>query len=77
MQSVAFKLAPPDFTVSDGAPIPTRTVVAGNPASYTVTVAALNGFNSAVALTYRPFDLAHGRELRFRTHAGDTRGGGS
>lgn len=63
MQSVAFKLAPPDFTVS--ALPSTRTVVAGNPASYTVTVAALNGFNSAVALTCDPLTLPTGASCAF------------
>ena len=66
MQSVAFKLAPPpppDFTVS--ALPATRTVAAGSPASYTVTVAALNGFNSAVALTCDPLTLPTGATCAF------------
>ena len=66
MQSVAFKLAPPpppDFTVS--ALPATRTVAAGSPASYTVTVAALNGFNSAVALTCDSLTLPTGASCTF------------
>jgi hypothetical protein len=39
----------PDFTIS-AAP-PSQTVVAGNPTSYTVTVAPLNGFNGTVTLS--------------------------
>ncbi len=52
IQSVAFKTPPapvPDFSVSV-LPV-SQTVVAGSAASYTVSVGALNGFNSPVILT--------------------------
>ena len=52
MQAVAFKqaVAVPDFTVSVTPPN-TATVAAGNSATYTISVAAVNGFNSVVTLT--------------------------
>ena len=52
MQAVAFKqaVAVPDFTISVTPPN-TATVAAGSPATYTISVAALNGFNSPVTLT--------------------------
>jgi hypothetical protein len=51
MQTVAFKTAStaPDFSLS-ALPI-SQTVSAGSAASYTISVTALNGFNSAVSLT--------------------------
>ena len=66
MQSVAFKAAPapaPDFSVSV---LPaSQTVVAGSPAAYTVTVSALNGFNSAVTLTCDALTLPTGASCTF------------
>jgi hypothetical protein len=52
MQAVAFKQAGavPDFTISVTPPT-SATVVAGNPATYTISVSPTNGFNSAVTLT--------------------------
>ncbi len=52
MQAVAFKqaVAVPDFTIGVTPPN-TATVAAGSPATYTVSVAAVNGFNSVVTLT--------------------------
>jgi len=66
IQAAAFKAAPapvPDFTLS-AAPA-SRTVIAGNPAAYTVTVAAVNGFNSAVALTCDSVTLPTGATCVF------------
>ena len=52
MQAVAFKEAGsvPDFAISVTPPT-TATVVAGSPATYTISVSPTNGFNSAVTLT--------------------------
>jgi len=66
MQAVAFKLTPapvPDFTVS--AVPASQTVIAGDPASYTISVTALNGFNSAVALTCAAVSLPAGASCAF------------
>ena len=49
MQTVAFKLTP-DFTI-DATNLAPPSVAAGVPATSTVTVAPLNGFNSSVALS--------------------------
>jgi len=52
MQTVAFKAAalPPDFTINATNLAP-PSVAAGVPATSTVTIAPLNGFNSSVALS--------------------------
>lgn len=52
MQAVAFRqaVAVPDFTISVTPPN-TATVAAGSPATYTISVAPVLGFNSAVTLT--------------------------
>ena len=52
IQGVAFRQAGtvPDFTISVTPPN-TATVAAGSPATYTISVAAVNGFNSPVTLT--------------------------
>jgi IPT/TIG domain-containing protein len=52
MQAVSFKQAGvvPDFTTSVTGPT-TATVVAGSPATYTISVSPINGFNSPVTLT--------------------------
>jgi len=61
--------AGPDFTIN-AAP-PSQTVIVGNPTSYTVTVAPLNGFTGSVALsksglpagvtlTFIPATITHG-----------------
>ena len=63
MQSVAFKLPPPDFSV--GANPTTRTVVQGSPASYTITVTGLHGFNSAVTLACDSLSLPTGATCAF------------
>ena len=63
IQSVAFKLAPPDFSLT--ALPASRTVVAGSPASYTVSLTALNGFNSAVDLTCDSVSLSTGASCAF------------
>jgi hypothetical protein len=66
VQTVALKAAPaptPDFTVS-AAPA-SRTVIAGNAAAYTVSVSAVNGFNSAVALTCSAANLPTGASCAF------------
>ncbi len=66
MQTVAFKVAPapaPDFSVSV---LPaSQTVAAGSPAAYTVTLGALNGFNSAVTLTCDALTLPTGAGCTF------------
>ena len=63
MQAVTFKLPSPDFSVS--ATPASRTVVAGTPAAYTVSVAAVHGFNSAVALTCGAVSLPAGASCAF------------
>ncbi|MGH9503929.1 MAG: beta strand repeat-containing protein [Terriglobales bacterium] len=66
MQVAAFKAAPapvPDFTI--GALPASQTVVAGSPAAYTITVTAVNGFNSAVALTCDSVTLPTGASCVF------------
>ncbi len=52
MQAVAFKQAGivQDFTISVTPPT-TATVAAGNPATYSISVSAINGFSSPVTLT--------------------------
>ncbi|MGC2182731.1 MAG: IPT/TIG domain-containing protein [Terriglobales bacterium] len=63
MQSVAFKLTPPDFSV--GANPTTRTVVQGSPASYTISVTGLHGFSSAVILGCDSLSLPTGATCGF------------
>jgi hypothetical protein len=66
MQAVAFKIvnAPgPDFSVS-ALPL-SQSVIAGSPATYTVTVTAANGFNSPVALTCAALGLPAGATCGF------------
>jgi IPT/TIG domain len=52
MQAVAFREAGtvPDFDISVTPPT-SATVVAGDPATYTISVSAINGFNSVVTLS--------------------------
>jgi|GEM_PF-1958258 len=52
MQAVAFKqgIAVPDFAIAVTPPT-TATVAAGSPATYTISVTAIQGFNSPVTLT--------------------------
>lgn len=54
---------PQDFTVSV-APA-SQTVIAGNAAAYTISVTAVNGFNSAVALTCAGVSLPTGASCAF------------
>jgi len=54
---------PQDFTVS-AAPA-SQIVIAGSPAAYTVSVTAVNGFNSAIALTCAAVSLPTGASCAF------------
>jgi len=66
MQAVAFKVPPPptpDFSL--GAIPTSQTVIAGSPASYAISVTALNGFNSAVTLDCDALSLPTGAACGF------------
>jgi hypothetical protein len=66
MQTATFKApsaAAPDFSLST-APA-SQTVIAGSPASYTISVTPVNGFNSAVTLTCAAVSLPTGASCAF------------